>query len=240
MKLNRDHYKKANTGNVAASAENSDAEESATQDPGLSHEDIAALPEAKANDDDNDWAADTSAAAVAARMKDLAVSGAVGKLMDKEASAEPDTLNEFADALSKSWSSMSDDEICSLAAKYGVKEDKAITVIAQIIFSEKILIENQIEKRAPLLHKFVKNDKCQKGLIGGIERLVGVTHRQLLPRISLIFKDLYFNDLVEEEVFLSWAEKLSKRYVEKKVAKELKEKAIPFIQWLETAEEESE
>ena len=204
----------------------------------ISQEDLDMLPEASQNDD-NDWAADTSASAVAARMKDLAVSGAVGKLMDKEP-VESDAINKFAEELSSKWKEMSDDEIYNLATEHGIKEDKAITVLVQIIFDEKILSDKQIQQKVQLLQKFCKNEKCQKGLIGGMERLAGVIHRSLLPRVSLIFKDLYFNDLVEEEVFLAWAEKLSKRYVEKKVAKELKEMASPFIQWLETAEEESD
>ena len=198
------------------------------------------LPVASQNDDDNDWSADLSQSAINQRMKDLQVSGAVSKLMDKEATADSGAMNEFADDLSKRWRSMSDDEIYELAIHHGIKEDKAITVVVQIVFNENILKENQIPKKVELLQKFMKNEKCQKGLIGGFERLAGVTHRELLPRIALVFKDLYFNDLVDEEVFLSWAEKLSKRYVEKKVAKELKDKATPFIQWLETAEEESD
>lgn len=48
-------------------------------------QEAAQLPStARKDEDDDDWAVDTSAAAVAARMKELAVQGAVAKLMDDE------------------------------------------------------------------------------------------------------------------------------------------------------------
>ena len=54
----------------------------------------ALLPSASKNDgDDDDWAVDTSADAVAARMKELAVQGAVAKLMDDD--DDDDLVGEF-------------------------------------------------------------------------------------------------------------------------------------------------
>lgn len=50
---------------------------------------------------------------------------------------------------------------------------------------------------------------------------------------------MYDADLLEEEVILGWAEKASKKYVSKELAKEIRVKAEPFIKWLKEAEEES-
>lgn len=62
---------------------------------------------------------------------------------------------------------------------------------------------------------------------------------QLISKIPHILKEMYDADLLEEEVILSWAEKASKKYVSKELAKEIRSKAEPFIKWLKEAEEES-
>jgi translation initiation factor 5 len=201
---------------------------------------LAALPTAEDLDvAENDWAADTSADAVAARMKELEVSGAVSKLMDPEEDADgPDNAEVFADFIVKGGNELEDEDIVDKASELNIRQDKAITILAQVLFDKNIIKEEQVSKRAALLSSFILNDKCQKGLIGGIERLVALSYPELLPGVSLIFKDLYFNDLVEEEVFLGWSEKISKKYVDKKYGKLIREKAEPFITWLKEAEVE--
>lgn len=120
----------------------------------------------------------------------------------------------------------------------GVRPDKACVVLAQVLFDGDVLAKNQVAKRAGLLRKFCKNEKAQKGLLGGIERLVGVSHKDLLPKVPMILKALYDTDLVDEETFLSWGEKASKKYVDRKISKEIREKAEPFLAWLKEADEE--
>uniref|UniRef100_A0A8C5BDZ7 Eukaryotic translation initiation factor 5 n=1 Tax=Gadus morhua TaxID=8049 RepID=A0A8C5BDZ7_GADMO len=84
------------------------------------------------------------------------------------------------------------------------------------------------------------NKKAQKYLLGGFECLVKLHQTQLLPRVAVILKDLYDADLLEEDVIFVWAEKVSKKYVSKELAKEIHAKAAPFVKWLKEAEEESE
>lgn len=43
---------------------------------------------------------------------------------------------------------------------------------------------------------------------------------------------------MEEKAILEWASKVSKKYVSKEIAVLIHEKAKPFIQWLQEAEEE--
>lgn len=53
------------------------------------------------------------------------------------------------------------------------------------------------------------NKKAQKYLLGGFECLVKLYQTQLLPRVPIILKDLYDADLLEEDVILAWAEKVT-------------------------------
>lgn len=50
----------------------------------------------------------------------------------------------------------------------------------------------------------------------------------------------YDNDILEEKAILEWASKVSKKYVSKEIATQIHEKAKPFVQWLQEAEEEED
>ena len=85
------------------------------------------------------------------------------------------------------------------------------------------------------------NKKCQKSFLGGLERLIGVSHPDvLLGKINVIFSTLYNEEIIEEETFMDWGAKASKKYVEKDISKDLRKRAAKFLEWLETAESESE
>ena len=93
---------------------------------------------------------------------------------------------------------------------------------------------------AKLLLRFThENPKGQKYLIGGIEKTIESFEAALLPKVSLIFKELYDEDVLEEEVLLEWAKKVSKKNVSKELAQKIHDKAAPFIKWLQEAEEET-
>ncbi|KAJ3022287.1 hypothetical protein HKX48_006599 [Thoreauomyces humboldtii] len=198
----------------------------------------AQLQSREIGEDDDDWAVDTSADAVAARMKELAVGGAVAKLEEADDDDESDDpLEQFADYI-QTHADATDAEIQTAARNLDIRSDKAVAVLSQVLFDADVLSGKQIPSRAALLRKFCRNDKAQRNLLGGIERLVGVSFKEeLMPKVAMIFKVLYDEDLVDEEVFAAWGEKPSKKFVDRKIAKEIREKAEPFLAWLKEADE---
>eukprot|EP00842_Homolaphlyctis_polyrhiza_P002320 jgi/Hompol1/3089/HPOL_003119-RA len=200
-------------------------------------QDAALIRKAPEDEDDDDWAVDTSAEAAEKRMKELSVTGAVSKLLEREDDEEEeDPLSVF---LTENPNA-SDSEITAKVKELGMKDHRVCAALAHKLFNQSVLSENQIPKRAKLLCQFSKSEKAQKGVIGGIERLAGISHPELIPKVAIIFKALYDADVVEEETFLSWGEKASKKYVDKKINKELRNKAEPFLSWLREAEEEDD
>lgn len=86
-----------------------------------------------------------------------------------------------------------------------------------------------------------ENNKAQKYLMGGFEKLVGEVYKdELKSKTLLILKTLYDEDILEEEAILEWSQKVSKKYVPRAVAKEIHELVEPFIKWLKEAEEETD
>lgn len=185
-----------------------------------------------------DWSEDTSEAAVAQRMKELSVKG-VGAFGDDD--EEGENKYELFGTWLDEQENPSDKEIIEKAKELGVfGKYKACQVLVQCIFNETIV--SQIPKRASLLQKFVTEEKHQKAVLGGIERLVGLEYKDaLLKKVPAILMKIYDADIIEDDVFIKWGEKPSKRYVDKDISKEVKKAAKPFLEWIENAsEEESE
>ena len=86
----------------------------------------------------------------------------------------------------------------------------------------------------------VTSEKHQKSLLGGIERLVGLTHPELIPVVPKILMALYQNDILDEEVVTQWGTHVSKKYVDKDTSKKVRKASEPFLKWLEEADDDSE
>merc|ERR1712209_75762 len=112
--------------------------------------------------------------------------------------------------------------------------------LCELLFSNaKILAQIKAHKR--LFLRFTnKNQKAQKYLMGGIEKTIETHKDVLLPKVAHILKAFYDEDIIDEEVILEWAKKVSKKYVSKELSEQIHKKAEPFITWLKEAEEESD
>jgi translation initiation factor 5 len=87
----------------------------------------------------------------------------------------------------------------------------------------------------------ITDEKCQKAFLGGLEKLVGIKYpAELLPKVPQILKAAYDLDLLDEDVIVAWGIKSSKKFVPSEINREIRKQAGPFLQWLATAEEESE
>lgn len=104
-------------------------------------------------------------------------------------------------------------------------------VLIEVLFDEKI--REQVKKYRHHFLRFCHNNKkAQRYLLHGLECVVAMHQAQLISKIPYILKEMYDADLLEEEIITSWSEKVSKKYVSKELAKEIRVKAEPFIKWL--------
>ncbi|XP_046372940.1 eukaryotic translation initiation factor 5-like [Haliotis rufescens] len=204
---------------------------------------IDAPPEETREIDDDDWGEETSAEAIKQRMQELtdAAKGlAFTEDLEKTSEERVDILYKYIETRRDNGTLKSTlKEVVSEAERLEVK-DKATLILVELLLGAKILA--QLKEHEKLFRVFCHgNQKAQKYLLGGLEQLVGNVHKDtLLPKMPHILKALYDTDILEEEVLLDWAKKVSKKYVSKQVAAEIHEKAAPFITWLQEAEEETE
>ena len=75
----------------------------------------------------------------------------------------------------------------------------------------------------------VTSEKHQKSLLGGIERLVGNEHPELVPAVPKILMAFYQSDILEEEVIKQWGTHVSKKYVDKDTSKKVRKASEPFL-----------
>jgi translation initiation factor 5 len=73
------------------------------------------------------------------------------------------------------------------------------------------------------------SEKHQKALLGGLERLIGLSYTSLLPSTPKILMALYQNDLIEEEVVKAWGTHVSKKYVDRETSKKVRKAGDPFL-----------
>uniref|UniRef100_A0A3P8PHA3 Eukaryotic translation initiation factor 5 n=1 Tax=Astatotilapia calliptera TaxID=8154 RepID=A0A3P8PHA3_ASTCA len=199
-------------------------------------------PEADRDDDDEDWAEETTEEAQRRRMEEISDHAKNLTLSEDLEKPLEDRVNLFYSFVKNKKESgtidAADKEILAEAERLDVKAMGPL-ILSELLFNENI--RDQIKKYKRHFLRFCHNNKkAQKYLLGGFECVVKLHQVQLLPRVPIILKDLYDADLLEEDVIFAWAEKVSKKYVSKELAKEIHAKAAPFVKWLKEAEEESE
>lgn len=200
------------------------------------------------NDDDEEWSTDVTAEAIKERMKDLS-SGVKGLAMDDDMEKpESERINIFHAFLQIKAEEAG--EGVAMGAQT-VKEafieaerlevtNKAPLVLCEVLLTGDKVIEKIKTHKIMFVRFTVENQKAQKYLLGGIEKLIEMKRDMLLPKVAGIFKIMYDEDILEEEVLIEWSKKVSKKYVSKELAEKIHKNAAPFITWLQEAEEESE
>jgi translation initiation factor 5 len=220
------------------SKKNGDADGSRGDDG--SDGDFGSVDKDGSDDFDDDWGEDTSEDAVAKRMEDLS-NGAKGMtLNDDMEKTQQERLDIFYEYVKKRKADGKidglDKEIVAEAERLDIR-DKGLLVLLELLFNEQML--QQIKQHRILFLRFTHGShKAQKYLLGGFEQLVKLYRDVLISKVPHILKAFYDLDILEEEVVIEWAKKVSKKYVSKELAQEIRDKAAPFIKWLQEAEEE--
>merc|ERR1712179_594080 len=196
------------------------------------------------DDDDTEWIEDTSEEAIAKRAQEQLTSGISGLVIDSDMDkTEEEKVNIFFKFVQIKKGLINGPvakEILAEAERLEIK-NKAPVILCELLFNDKMFKEKQIKKYSNLLLRFThENQKGQKYLIGGIEKTVETYEAALLPKVAHIFKELFEEDILEEEVILEWSKKVSKKNVSKEMAQKIHEKVAPFVKWLKEAEEESD
>lgn len=188
-----------------------------------------APPSRKVDVKDDEWALDMSEEAIQARAREL------NALTLKD---ETGKYEKFGNWILENDKLPSDIEIYKKAQELDILDDrKTVEVVAQCIFDEDIVKE--IDEHSGFLSKLLITPKHEKSLLGGIERMIGTSHMELVPQVPRILMQLYQDDLVSEDVIREWGTHVTKKYVPKETCKKIRRAAKPFLVWLDTPDSSS-
>jgi len=197
------------------------------------------------DEDEEQWATDTSEQARKDRMKGL-TSGVKGLAMDDDMEKpESERINIFHDFLKAKVvgglvSNAQNVKDVFVEAERLEVTNKAVLVLCEVLLNDDKIIA-KIESHKLMFLRFTnENQKAQKYLLGGIEKTVEARKDALLAKVPLIFKAFYDNDILDEEVIVEWSKKVSKKHVPKELAEKIHKNAAPFVTWLMEAEEEED
>jgi len=193
--------------------------------------------------DEVNWSADTSKAAVAARMEALNSGIQTAILNDDDDDEAGGPYDAYKKWVVENKSESTDAEIYKKAVEMNIdKKHRTIQALVEGLFDENVV--EQVATHAPLFLKLMsagdKSDKVQKSLLGGIERLIGLSYPDLIPQSPKVLMAFYQAEILEEEPALNWGKHVSKKYVPKETSKQVRLAAKPFIKWLEEQDSEEE
>jgi len=177
--------------------------------------------------EDNDgvvWYSDTSEEAAQKRKEEMVPKSLEEKQIETE-------IEEVVKVIHDATPDNISEKIKQLKTTLGFS-DKIIAsrVMGAILGTNIQDLQAEIKSNLHILKSVINSTEAQLSLLLFLENLC-VINNLLAPKIALVLKDLYDNDLVEEEIFLKW--------FQGEINPIVKEKSGPFLKWLNEAEEES-
>jgi translation initiation factor 5 len=231
--------------------------------------DSASEPEPESEDDDDDavFQTDTSAAAMAARAKEQLTDASAAMVtvaddLEKKAKLEEEAKARAAAEEDSSSEEEEDERIAKLRgyiSKHDAKETAAYLVgeklgveskelgihfLVEALFDEDEPLAPQVKARKAFLVEAVGGDaKLQTATLCAIELYVTETAPNDFKKLVAVLKELYENDVVEEEAVLAWGAdpRAAKKFgVDAKTGEAVRKQAKPFIEWLQQSDDDSD
>lgn len=216
------------------------------------------------SDDDVQWQTDTSVEAAQQRIKEqlsAVTAGMVMLSMDEEKakstkkSPKHEEKSELKGAQNGTKSGNNQERLVDEIKEYLKKGPSAVKLknflgslsgtsqeIIDALFEALFMgigkgLAKEVAKKKTYLAAVTQEDRSQSILLHAIESFCGKSNPEAVKEVGLVLKALYDNDLLEEEFILEWYKQgLAGGNKNSKIWKNVK----PFIEWLQSAESESE
>jgi len=170
------------------------------------------------------WYSDTSEEAALKRKEEMVPKNLEEKQIETE-------IEEVSKVIREASADTVSDKIKQLKSTHGFSDKLLCSRVLAAILSPSIQdLQAEIKSNQHIIRGVINSSESQLSLLLYLENLC-VTNPLLASKIALVLKDLYDNDLVEEEIFLKWSQGEINQIV--------REKSGPFLKWLSEAEEES-
>lgn len=184
-------------------------------------EDVQEKPEKiKKDEEPVIWYSDTSEEAARARREQMLPDS----FMKAKKIPSSEEIKELID---------SPDKLQELKNSCGLSDLEFVPLLFDVLVPAEATSLAVLSKKKNSISKFVGNKEGQIALLRSVEKFIGEAQPSLIPKVSPIIKQLYDDELLEEEGVFGWAEDKTNA-----IAK-VRDQAAPIMKWLKEAEEES-
>jgi len=141
------------------------------------------------------------------------------------------------------------EELRSIQTLSSLRPSDRVIIYIGATFTSSSISDNDVEKHRDILAVLApkSSDIQQRHLIAATEWFCGVKEKELLRMFPVMLKQLYDEDLVDEDAFFSWHADFTRNeycadesLISDDELSALKEAAGPFIVWLREADEEED
>jgi len=139
------------------------------------------------------------------------------------------------------------EEIRSIQTLASLPPACRIIIYLGTAFTENIISAKEIAKNKAILALLAASNIQQRQLISSFEWFCGTRYPQLQKYFPVILKNLFDEELIEEDVFFEWSSdtvrneySVDESMITYETLEQLKQSAAPFIKWLAEAEEEGD
>lgn len=139
------------------------------------------------------------------------------------------------------------DELRAIQTFASLRPADRIIIYLGTVFSDAAVTKGEVAAHKDVLASVAASTIQQRHLIAGFEWFCGRKYPQLMKFFPVVLKQLFDEELVEEDVFFEWATDLTRNEFSPELSmididtlEALKISASLFIKWLQEAEEEGE
>jgi len=178
-------------------------------------------------EDDIEWSRPTSEDAVKQRRKDMLPDAVKNMVVLEDGHKKGDPCEDLKKFIASHPEGDVVSEVKRLQGVYGFGNNKRPHLLFDVLFEPNA--PPNVQKHQKILSGLIIDEPSQMGVLECIEKLCT---GDLLKKATLIIKDFYDHEIVEEETILKWYEfQLS--------SQSLLDQLQQFIAWLRNADEES-
>ncbi|KAG8378347.1 hypothetical protein BUALT_Bualt08G0127900 [Buddleja alternifolia] len=187
------------------------------------------------SDDDVQWMTDTSSMAAQQRIKEQLNAVTASMVMLSTHEEKPKSGENSLKYLKKGSSANQLKPF--LQSLLGTPQEILDSLFVSLFEGVGKGFSKEVVKKKNYIAAAIQEEGSQLLLLHAIEAFCGKASPEAVKEVALVLKELYDNDVVEEEFIVEWYDKgVNEGYKGSQIWKNVK----PFVEWLQSAESESE
>ena len=139
------------------------------------------------------------------------------------------------------------DELRAIQTVSSLRPVDRVIIYIGSVFTSALIANSEVAKNQKMLCALAPTPNTQRHIIAAMEWFCGSHHQNLASKFPIVLKQLFDEEIVEEDVFYDWSADYAKNdhsaddsLITIDTLESLKASAQPFVTWLREADEEGD